>query len=304
MKNVKNVNFWQIDHKIKNILSADGVIVLPIHEAWQKFEWVKSLFQDKPKEGYFVWVKKQVSFPLTTCVTIASKKIFQDLTNLLVIEKGLKIKANVTCNAAENNLCGTHKAKGKMILKQGACLEYFHFHQWGEKDFVSPDYEFILEKDSKLVYTYKNLLPPENLILKTTIYSKKNSSSNINFLVNAINSKIKIQDTLILEGENSQGIVKLRLVGKEKSDISAVSEIIAKNIVKGHLDCQGLLVDKNSKISLAPKLICENKNAQLTHEASIGRIAEEQLTYLRMRGLTQNEAIKLILTGFLEINSK
>ncbi|MDI6602732.1 MAG: SufD family Fe-S cluster assembly protein [Patescibacteria group bacterium] len=301
MKNVKSANYWQIDHKIKNILGIEGVVVLPSAEAWQKFKWVKSLFKEKPKEGYFLWVKKQISFPLTTCITIASPKISQNLTNLLVIEKGLRIKANITCNAAENNLYGSHKAKGKMILKEGASLEYSHFHQWGEKDFVSPDYEFILEKDSKLVYTYKNLLPPENLILKTTIYSGKNSSSNINFLVNAINSKIRIQDTLILEGGNSQGIVKLRLVARKKSDIEAISEIVAKNIVKGHLDCQGLLVDKDSKISLAPKLLCQNKNAQLTHEASIGRIAEEQLIYLRMRGLTQDEAIKLIVTGFLEI---
>ncbi len=301
MKNVKNVNFWQIDHKVRNILGVEGVIVLPSPKAWQKFDWVKSLFKEKPKEGYFVWVKKQVPFPLSTCITIASPKISQNLTNLLVIEKGLNIKANVVCNAAKNNLYGSHKAKGKLILKEGASLDYYHFHQWGKKDFVSPDYEFILGKDSKLVYNYKNLLPPENLELKTVIYSKENSSSNINFLINGINSQIKIEDILFLEGKNSQGIVRLRLVGRKKSDIEAYSEILAKNVVKGHLDCQGLLVDKYSKISLAPKLICQNKGAQLTHEASIGRIAEEQLTYLRMRGLSEKEATDLIISGFLKI---
>lgn len=301
MKNAKNANYLQVDHKIKRTLGAEGIIVLPSFEAWQKFSWVRVLFKEKPKEGYFVWVKKQVDFPLSTCVTIASKKISQNLTNLLVIEKGLKVSANVLCNAAKNNLYGSHRAKGKLILKEGASLEYNHIHQWGEKDFVSPDYEFILEENTKLVYNYKNLLPPENLELKTKIFSGKNSSANINFLVNGQNSKIKIEDTLILEGENSQGIVKLRLVGGEKSEIEARSSIVAKSPSKGHLDCQGLLVSKTAKISLMPEIICQNKNAQLTHEASLGKISEEELNYLRMRGLTEKEATDLIISGFLTL---
>jgi len=90
------------------------------------------------------------------------------------------------------------------------------------------------------------------------------------------------------------------LAGRKNSKITAHSSIIATAPSKGHLDCQGLLVDKNSEISLIPELICHNKNAQITHEASIGRISEEQLSYLRMRGLKEEEAIDLIVAGFLE----
>lgn len=299
MKNAKNVHFWQIDHRVKNILQKKGVIILPSPEAWENFNWVKKYFEKKPKEGYFIWVKKQISFPLATCITIASPKVSQNLTNLLIIEKGLNIKANVVCHAKKNNLYSSHRAKGKLILKADSSLKYLHFHQWGESDFVSPDYEFILEKNSKLIYHYKNLIPPKRLELKTVIWQGENSASDINFLINGVNSEVKIEDTLILKGKKSQGILKLRLVGREKSDIEAKSEIKAKEAAKGHLDCQGLLVDEKSKISLVPKIICENKNAQLTHEASIGKIADEQLTYLRMRGLSEKEAVNLIISGFL-----
>jgi hypothetical protein len=51
---------------------------------------------------------------------------------------------------------------------------------------------------------------------------------------------------------------------------------------------------------LVPELVNENKDALLTHEASIGRISEEELNYLRARGLSENEAIDLIVAGFLE----
>ena len=302
MKNARpklNNNFWQVDHKIKNIFEPKEVIILTSPDAWRKFKWSRKWFEKKPKEGYFIWVKKTIDLPLSSCITIASPKISQDLTNLLVIEKNVKAKFNVICNAAENKLCGKHRAKGKLILKDNVSLEYNHFHKWGEKDFVSPDYEFILGKNSQLLYTYQNLFPPENLQLKTTIYGNENSSSRLNFIINALNSNIRIQDIIYLKGKSSQGIARLRLAGRDNSQIEAISKIFALAPSKGHLDCRGLLLNRTAKISLIPEIVCQNKKAQITHEASIGKISEEELNYLRMRGLTEKEATDLIVTGFL-----
>jgi len=302
MKNVKNANYCQIDHSIKNISQIKGVFILPSAEAWKKFRWTRKYFEKKPKEGYFVWVKKEINFPFTTCITIASSKVRQNLNNLLVIEKDIKVKANLLCNSARKHLRGFHKAEGKILLKEKASLEYNHVHQWGSKDIVNSEYEFILEEGSRLVYNYKNLLPPKVLNIKTTIYNANESSSNLNFVASGIrNSKISIKDKVFLEGENSQGNIKLRLVGKDRSQIATVSSIVASAPGKGHLDCQGLLTSKNAKISLTPELICQNKSAQITHEASIGKIAEEELSYLRMRGLKEEEAINLITNGFLNL---
>lgn len=299
-KNVENVHFWQVNHKIKNILEVEGVTVLPSPKAWQELKWTRKFFEKEPKEGYFVWVRKQIDFPLTTCISIASPRIFQNLTNLLVIEKGIKTRANVLCNATKNQLCGTHKARGRLILKENSYLEYNHLHRWGKKDLVSPDYEFILKENSHLIYNYKNLFPPKILNLKTTIYNDRESSSNLNFIISALNSKIELKDTVFLRGKNSRGIIKLRLVGKQNSQIKAQTSIFARAPGRGHLDCQGLLIDKRSKISLIPELFCEHKEAQITHEASIGKIADEALEYLRMRGLTEKEAIDLMVSGFLK----
>jgi len=296
-----NSNFLLIDHIIKKISDAKGVVILPSPKAWEKFAWTRKLFDSKPKEGYFVWVKKQVDFPLYTCVAIASPKVKQDLSNLMVVEEGLKIKAFVTCAAARNHLYGIHKAKGRLILKAGASLEYNHIHSWGEKDFVNPDYEFILEKGASLKYTYKNLLPPQNLNFITSLLLKENASVELNIIVNGINSKVRIEDSVFLEGKGSSATVGLRLVGKKNSQIDGISRIIARNEARGHLDCQGILVDDKSRISLAPKISCENRKAQITHEASIGRIDEEQLIYLMMRGLTEKQAIELIVSGFLKM---
>lgn len=299
MRNARNVNYWQTDHKIKKITEVKGVSILPILKAWKEFEWVRLYFKERPKEGYFIWVKKRIDFPLLTCITIASHNTFQELTNLLVIEKKIKAKAIVNCHSQENDLCGKHFANGKIILNDGASLEYNHYHRWGKNDLVNPDCELYLGKGSNLLYNYQNLFPPKTLNLITKIYNKRNSSCQANFIINGVNSQIKLKETIFLEGENSRGILKLRLVGRKNSKINAQSKIIANAESIGHLDCQGLLVDKDSTISLIPKLICKSNQAQLTHEASIGKISEEQLSYLRTRGLTEEEALNLIITGFM-----
>ena len=300
MKNAKNVHFWQIDHQIKNILSAKGVIVLSSPEAWKKLSWTRKYFPQKPKEGYFVWLKKKIDFPLATCLSISSPKISQDLNNLLVIEKGIEARANVICYAQKKNLSATHKARGILVLKKDARLHYDHFHEWGQKDFVSPDYEFFLERGSHLFYNYKSLFCPKKLSLKTKIYASQNACSNLSTVIDGRDSEIDIEETVFLEGKGSQSIVRLRLVGREKVNIRALSRIVAKKKSKGHLDCQGLLLEKTGRISLAPELVCEHQKAQITHEASIGKVSEEQLAYLRMRGLTEKQAIDLIVGGFLK----
>jgi len=299
MRKRENYSFWQVNHEIKRILGDRSVVVLPSPEAYGKLPWTRKHFGKKPSEGYFIWVREQVGLPLSTCITIASQKISQDLSNLLVVEEGVKAKAGVVCNVTKPNLRGTHKAQGKLILRKGASLEYQHLHRWGKEDFVSPEYQFVLEEGSCLSYTYKNLFPPKKLRLKTAITSRKNSSCNLNIVVNGRDSEAEIKDTIRLKGDGSRGVIRLRLVGDKKSKIVAHSRMIANAGSTGHVDCMGLLLAEDSSIKVVPALENNHKDAQLTHEASVGRISEEVLNYLRSRGLTEAKAIDLVVGGFL-----
>lgn len=278
----------------------EGTEILNSKLAWEKYGWTRKYFLKKPELGYFVWIKKQPDCPVFSCVSIASKKIRQNIQNLLVIEKNIKVDIQGACDALKKNLSGIHNAEGKIVLKENSSLKYNHFHSWGEKDFLSTNYSFVLDKKSKLDYNYKILSSPQKAEIKTNINLLENSSANINIFGNFSNTQIDIEDDLILRGKNCSGVAKLRLVGNKNSSISACSQIKALAEGKGHLDCQGLLVDKTAKVSLVPKLICENNKAQLTHEASIGKISEQELIYLRMRGFTEKQAIDLIVNGFLK----
>jgi Fe-S cluster assembly scaffold protein SufB len=299
MKNVKNAHYWQVDHKVKNIFRLKGVTVLPSPEAWEKLRWTRPHFDKKPKQGYFIWVKQQVDFPLITCISISSSNVFQNLRNLILIEKNVRAETNSFCNTTKKNLCGNHKGYSKIILSKNSELKMRHFHNWGKKDEVAFHLDFLLKKGTKLSHTYKCLEIPAKLKTENNAFLEEDSSANFVTTILARDGEVDIYDSTFLNGRKSNGISRIRVVGDKKSKIVIHSKMIANAAGVGHLDCMGLLLAKNSSVKAIPELINRNKNASLTHEASVGKISEEKLNYLRSRGLSEDEAIDLIMAGFL-----
>lgn len=299
VKNVKSINYYQIDYYINKILKREGVVILPSLEAYKKLKWTRDYFKEEPKEGYFIWVKKSIDHPLTTYITISSPKVIQKPGNLVVIEKNVKVKIQSICNASKKNLQGKHIGYSKIILKENSELKLRHFHSWGKRDWVKSSLEFFLEKGAKLSHTYKCLEIPMRLKMENNTYLRENSSSNLIITILAKDGEVDMYDCTFLNGRESNGISRVRMIGDKKSKIVAHSQMVANDAGTGHVDCMGLLLSENSSIQAIPELINRNKDASLTHEASVGKISEETLNYLRSRGLTENEAIDLIVTGFL-----
>ncbi len=307
MKNVKiaskeSANFFYLNHALKNIFAPEGVEILESPVAFKKYSWLKKYWQEKPKEGYFIWVKQQPKQPLTACVAISRLKTNQKLRNLLIIEKDINAESSVSCSAFAIDLCAKHQAQGMIVLKEGASLSYKHMHSWGKDDYVEPDYEFILEKGAKLDYFYQLLNPPKELTFKTKISLLKKASANMKIVVRGEHSSININEEMIFLGKQSQGSVSLRLVADKQTIIKGVNQLIAEKEARGHLNCQGMILDDHSFIQLIPALTNKNKKSLLTHEASIGKINEEEINYLRSRGLSLKEAINLIVNGFLHLD--
>ncbi|RLI54049.1 MAG: hypothetical protein DRO93_12995 [Candidatus Thorarchaeota archaeon] len=298
MKNVKNANYVQIDHEIQ-ISKEKDVIILSSPEAYKRFKWVREYFKKKPEEGYFIWVKNSINHPLITCISISSKNISQNPINLVVIEKDVKAEIYSICNTTKKNLCGNHVGYSKVIAKENSRLEMRHFHGWGKEDTVNSNLEFFLKKGAELLHNYKCLEVPMKLRMENNTYLKESSSANFVITVLAKNGEVEMNDSIFLNGRESNGISRVRMIGDKKSRINAHSKIIANDAGTGHLDCMGMLLAEDSSINAIPELVNRNKDTSLTHEASIGKISEEILNYLRSRGLTEDQAIDLIVSGFL-----
>jgi Fe-S cluster assembly scaffold protein SufB len=299
VKNVKSINYYQVDYRVNKILEKEGAIILPSSEAYKKLKWTRDYFKQEPKEGYFIWVKKSIDYPLTTCITISSPKVIQKPENLVVIEKNVEVKIQSICNVSKKNLQGKHMGYSKIILKENSELKIRHFHSWGKRDWVKSSLEFFLEKGAKLSHTYKCLEIPMKLKMENNTYLRENSSSNLIITILAKEGEVDMHDCTFLNGRESNGISRVRIIGDKESKTVARSQMVANDAGTGHVDCMGLLLSKNSSIQAIPELINRNEDASLTHEALVGKISEETLNYLRSRGLTEDEAIDLVVTGFL-----
>ncbi len=70
---------------------------------------------------------------------------------------------------------------------------------------------------------------------------------------------------------------------------------------KGHLECRGLMLSPQGVIAAIPELEARSDKVELSHEAAVGKIAEEEIEYLMARGLSEEEATATIVRGFLNV---
>ena len=102
-----------------------------------------------------------------------------------------------------------------------------------------------------------------------------------------------------LNGEDSGVDIISRSVAKGNSYQGYSSRIIGRTRCTGHSECDAILSD-NGRVDATPSLTAESKDASLIHEAAIGKIAGEQIIKLCSLGLTEEEAERKIIEGFLK----
>lgn len=112
------------------------------------------------------------------------------------------------------------------------------------------------------------------------------------------NQKAKSIYKVVLKGKNSSSKVNSRSVALDNSKQEFISNVIGNNECFGHIECDAIIKDK-AKVISTPKIVANNVNATLIHEATIGKIAGEQLIKLMTLGLSKQRAEETIINGFL-----
>lgn len=140
--------------------------------------------------------------------------------------------------------------------------------------------------DSTKRETRARVLDNAKLVIKEKIMTHDKQYAETNFSVD-------------LDGENSSADLVSRSVAKNESKQVFNSEMNGNNVCHGHSECDAIIMDQAS-VKALPALTANNVDASLIHEAAIGKIAGEQLIKLMTLGLTEEEAEKEIVNGFLK----
>ncbi len=112
--------------------------------------------------------------------------------------------------------------------------------------------------------------------------------------------RIRVKESIYLEGAHACGLAKSRIVVVDQAESEVVGEIVGNGpFARGHVDCVEILQGEGARASAVPMLRVADKTAKLTHEAAIGSLDKKQVETLMARGLTESEAVEVVVQGLL-----
>ncbi len=170
----------------------------------------------------------------------------------------------------------------------------------GKNKSMNPTTNVILEEGAQMIMNTMQIGGVD--FSKRKIYAKlkKNSFLEVNEKIltdrfNVAKTEFKVE----LAGENSKCVVVSKSVAKGESEQVFKSNLVGKNDCFGRVECDAILLD-NARVIGEPKISAMNKHAMLSHEASVGKIAKDQLIKLMTLGLDERKAEEKIIEGFFK----
>ncbi|MEZ0536554.1 SufD family Fe-S cluster assembly protein [Caldicellulosiruptoraceae bacterium PP1] len=320
-------SFVQVDHSVvyKRLQSRynNQLEILDINEALElypeikeKYFW-KAVNVDKDKytaysqlnqfHGYFIRVFKnqKIEKPVQACLLLQENAKIQNVHNIVIVEEGAEVQIINGCATAPKVKEGLHIGISEFYIEKGGKLTFTMVHNWAEDFHVRPRGVTIVEDNATFISNYVLLKPVKSIQSNpVAILKGKNSKASFNSLLYGLdNSNIDMGSHIILEGENSAGQSISRAIVKDTCKMYTRGTLEARiNESKAHLDCRGILLTDKGYMYTVPELISDGAiNSHLSHEAAIGPIAQEEVEYLMSRGLTKDEAISLIMQGFMDV---
>jgi len=234
-----------------------------------------------------------------------SSDTLQNVHNIIIAEEGSELDIITGCAVGERNNRGLHIGISEFYIKKNAKVSFTMIHSWGERVAVRPRSGAIVEENGTFLSNYVNMRPTQSMQMYPTAYAKENATVRYSTIVVAKDgSNIDVGSRTHLEGRGARTEMVSRGISTGGNAFLR-GDITGKAAgVKGHLECRGLIMGEKGMIYSVPELTALLNDVDLSHEAAIGKIAEEEIFYLMSRGLSEEEATSVIVRGFLNVDIK
>jgi len=313
--------FIQKDNSVVHCKTKqEGIEVMGISQARKKHPWLsdymwKNISPDTDKftlqanknsrEGYFIHALAGVKTknPIQSCLYIAKEGFSQNVHNVVVAEQGSELHIITGCATAPHLVSGLHIGISEFYVKKGAKVTFTMIHDWGEKINVRPRTVIYVEEGGTIVSNYISLKPVGSLqMFPTTHLNGKGAVARFNsVLVAGPGSFLDVGSRIVLNAPDTRAEIISRGISSGGS-IIARGDLVGKVAgIKAHLECHGLIL-KNGLMQAIPELSGYVPGVEMSHEAAVGKIDQQEIEYLMARGLDEEEAISTIVRGFLNVD--
>ena len=311
-----------IYHKLRDDLAAQGVIFLDTGEALKQHpELFRKYFGTviPPNDnkfaalnsavwsgGSFIYVPKgvKVDLPLQAYFRINAENMGQFERTLILVEEGAQVHYVEGCTAPIYTSESLHSAVVEVLVKKGARCRYTTIQNWANNIYNLVTKRAVAQEDALMEWVDGNLGSRLTMKYPSVYMTGKGARGEI--LSIAFAGKGQHQDAggkVVHAASNTTSTIiskSLSRHGGRTSYRGLLKVYEGCENVKSNVRCDALLLDEESRSDTYPTMEIDASDVHIQHEAYVSKLGEDQLFYLMSRGMSEENAAKMIVNGFVE----
>lgn len=256
--------------------------------------------------GSFVYVPKDVhvEVPLQAYFRINAKNMGQFERTLIIAEPGSFVHYIEGCTAPSYSSDSLHTAVVEVIAMEGARIRYTTIQNWSSNVYNLVTKRAFAHKNATVEWIDGNL--GSKVTMKYPAVYLLGEGAKAEILSIAFAGKGQHQDAgakVVHMAPNTSSTITSKSISKDggRTTYRGLLRVDPGAYgVKSNVVCDALILDEKSASDTVPYMEINEKNVSIGHEASVGKVSEEQLFYLMSRGLNESEAVSMIISGFIE----
>lgn len=313
--------YFQKDTAVVHCKSKqEGIEVIPIRKALAELDWIRDYYWklvsvDTDKytaaaelelhDGYVIRAlpgAKSV-YPIQACLYMDKEGLQQNVHNIIIAEEDSELHIITGCSTSPHLKKAAHVGISEFYVKKNAKLSFTMIHNWAEDMQVRPRSVAQVEEGGLFLNNYICMKPVKSLQMYPTTHLIGDDAVArfYSIIVGSPGSEYDVGGRIFLKKPGNRAEIVARTISNGGKIIARGDLIGEVPDIKAHLECRGLILN-GGMIHAIPELRGYVDGVEMSHEAAVGKIAQEEITYLMSRGLSEDEATSTIVRGFLSVD--
>ena len=260
--------------------------------------------------GSFVYVPKNVhlDIPLQSYFRLNARGAGQFEHTLIILEENSYLHFIEGCSAPKYYEAGLHAGCVELYVGKGATLRYSTIENWSKNMYNLNTKRAIVEENGKIEWVSGSFGSHVSYLYPMSILNGEGARAEFTGITFAGQSQnLDTGAKIIHNAPNTSSYMNTKSISKSGGISTFRSAVVVKEKAlgsKSSVSCESLMLDKISRSDTIPTMDIRTKQADIGHEAKIGRISDESVFYLMSRGLSEEEAKAMIVRGFADNVSK
>ena len=260
--------------------------------------------------GSFVYVPKgvNVEIPLQSYFRLNAPGAGQFEHTLIIVDEGAELHFIEGCSAPKYNVANLHAGCVELFVGKNAKLRYSTIENWSKNMYNLNTKRARVEENGIMEWVSGSFGSHISYLYPMTILKGDNARAEFTGVTFAgAGQNLDTGAKMVHIGKDTSSYINTRSISKSGGISTYRSAVVIQNQAKNAksaVSCQSLMLDDRSRSDTVPAIDVRTNQADVGHEAKIGRISDEAVFYLMSRGIPEEEAKSLIVSGFADSVSK